>query len=52
MTAVRTQDIGDGPPLLEVDDLRVEFDTYGGSVKAVRGVSFSKMPAAGQLLPQ
>jgi oligopeptide/dipeptide ABC transporter ATP-binding protein len=28
-------------PLLVVDDLRVEFATYGGSVQAVRGVSFS-----------
>jgi len=26
--------------LLEVEDLRVEFDTYGGTVKAVRGVGF------------
>ena len=28
-------------PLLEVNDLAVEFATYGGSVKAVRGVSFA-----------
>ncbi|NBC23596.1 MAG: ATP-binding cassette domain-containing protein [Gammaproteobacteria bacterium] len=27
-------------PLLQVDDLRVEFDTYGGTVQAVRGVTF------------
>ncbi len=27
--------------LLEVDGLRVEFDTYGGIVQAVRGVSFN-----------
>src|SRR5690554_6307169 len=26
--------------LLDVTDLRFEFDTYGGTVKAVRGVSF------------
>ena len=31
-------------PLLEVDDLHVEFDTYGGTVHAVRGVSFSVEP--------
>ncbi len=30
--------------LLEVRDLRVEFDTYGGVVKAVRGVDFSLEP--------
>jgi oligopeptide/dipeptide ABC transporter ATP-binding protein len=29
------------PQLLEVEDLAVEFDTYGGIVKAVRGVDFS-----------
>ena len=28
-------------PLLEVENLAVEFDTHGGTVKAVRGVSFS-----------
>ncbi|MBT4161548.1 MAG: ABC transporter ATP-binding protein [Gammaproteobacteria bacterium] len=26
--------------ILKVDDMAVEFDTYGGTVKAVRGVSF------------
>lgn len=26
--------------LLEVKDLHVSFDTYGGEVKAVRGVNF------------
>lgn len=28
-------------PLLAVENLHVEFDTYGGTVQAVRGVSFS-----------
>jgi len=37
-----------GPALLEVQDLAVEFDTYGGTVKAVRGVSFTVQ--AGQTL--
>ena len=31
-------------PLLEVNDLHVEFDTYGGTVHAVRGVSFNVEP--------
>ncbi len=31
----------DTRPLLEVENLKVEFDTYGGTVQAVRGVSFS-----------
>jgi len=35
-------------PVLDVSDLHVEFDTYGGVVKAVRGASFSVR--AGQTL--
>jgi oligopeptide/dipeptide ABC transporter ATP-binding protein len=35
-------------PLLQVENLRVEFDTYGGTVQAVRGVSFKV--EAGQTL--
>ena len=29
------------PPLLELKNLAVEFDTYGGTVQAVRGVNFT-----------
>jgi oligopeptide/dipeptide ABC transporter ATP-binding protein len=32
---------GPAHPLLAVENLKVEFDTYGGTVQAVRGVSFS-----------
>ena len=27
-------------PLLKVENLQVEFDTYGGIVQAVRGINF------------
>jgi oligopeptide/dipeptide ABC transporter ATP-binding protein len=33
-------DAANQPTLLEIRDLEVEFDTYGGTVHAVRGVSF------------
>jgi len=38
---IRSEISSDDPPVLTVDDLHVEFDTYGGIVKAVRGVSFN-----------
>ncbi len=40
--------LADQPILLDVKDLQVEFNTYGGTVQAVRGVSFSV--AAGKTL--
>ncbi|MCH2099789.1 MAG: ABC transporter ATP-binding protein, partial [Pseudomonadales bacterium] len=33
--------VAENAPILEVGNLAVEFDTYGGTVQAVRGVSFS-----------
>ena len=33
--------MADSNNILEVNDLSVEFDTHGGVVKAVRGVSFA-----------
>lgn len=38
MSSSSTETLSD--PILKVRDLRVEFDTYGGIVKAVRGVNF------------
>ena len=35
------ENVDSGAPLLTVEDLQVEFDTYGGTVQAVRGVGFS-----------
>ena len=40
MTAGK-ENVDSGTPLLTVENLQVEFDTYGGTVQAVRGVSFS-----------
>jgi oligopeptide/dipeptide ABC transporter ATP-binding protein len=34
-------DLQSTPKLLEVENLAVEFDTYGGIIKAVRGVDFT-----------
>jgi len=34
----------DNQPILQVTDLKVEFDTYGGVVQAVRGVNFEVSP--------
>ena len=34
----------DKNPILKVEDLKVEFATYGGTVQAVRGVSFDVQP--------
>jgi len=33
-------------PLLDVKDLRVDFKVHGGSIEAVRGVSFDVMPGS------
>ena len=35
------ENVDSGTPLLAVENLQVEFDTFGGTVQAVRGVSFS-----------
>ena len=31
-------------PLLQIEDLRVSFDTYAGTVQAVRGVDIEVRP--------
>jgi len=36
--------VSNSEPILSVRDLRVEFDTYGGIVQAVRGVNFEVQP--------
>ena len=41
VSVAQAQAVEDDPAILAVDDLHVEFDTYGGIVKAVRGVSFN-----------
>lgn len=46
--SIRTQQPTSREPLLRVDNLHVDFQTYGGVVQAVRGVSFNV--AAGQTL--
>ena len=38
-------EVADRPPILDVKNLHVEFDTYGGIVKAVRGANFRVHPA-------
>jgi len=40
--------IAPGEPVLSVEDLVVEFDTFGGKVRAVRGVSYEVMAVVGE----
>ena len=42
---IAAPEVADRPPILDVNDLHVEFDTYGGVVKAVRGANFRVYPA-------
>ena len=44
MTSTSNADSNNSQPILSVRDLRVEFDTYGGIVQAVRGVNFDVHP--------